>query len=92
MLPASNLRSGFGANILLLWCNDVPVFEVEDVNVAPGKHGVLLPAFPLLDRADGQAQLGGPGHGLYILIHQRETRERGTKTTDKGKTWECREH
>ena len=63
MLPASNLRSGIGANILLLWCNDVPVFEVEKVNVAPGKHGVLLPAFPLLDRADGQAQLGRPDKG-----------------------------
>ena len=36
------------------------MFEVEKVNVAPGEHGVLLPAFPLLDRADGQAQLGRP--------------------------------
>ena len=63
MLPASNLRNGIGADILQLWRNYVPVFEVEKVNVAPGEHGVLLPAFPLLDRADGQAQLGRPDNG-----------------------------
>ena len=63
MLPASNLRSGIGANNLKLLCNDAPVFEVEKVNVAPGEHSVLLPAFPLLDRADGQAQLGRPNNG-----------------------------
>ena len=65
MLPASNLRkvelelifSDFGA------INDVPVFEVEEVNVAPGEHSVLLPAFPLLDRTDGEAQLGRPDKG-----------------------------
>ena len=44
------------------------MFEVEKVNVAPGEHGVLLPAFPLLYRADGQAQLGGPDQGLYRVI------------------------
>ena len=39
------------------------MFEVEEVNVAPGEHGVLLPALPLLDRAYGQAQLGRPDKG-----------------------------
>ena len=54
------------------------MFEVEKVNVAPGGHGVLLPAFPLLDRADRQTQLGRPGQGLYILIErERETGEKG---------------
>ena len=68
------------------------MFEVEKVNVAPGEHGVLLPAFPLLDRADGEAQLGRPDQGLYVMIDQRETREKVSKTTDKGQTWECLEH
>ena len=78
MLPASNLRCGIGADNLQLWCNDVPVFEVEKVNVAPGEHGVLLPAFPLLDRADGQAQLGRPDKDDNVGEEQ-ETREMGAK-------------
>ena len=53
------------------------MFEVEKVNVAPGEHGVLLPAFPLLDRADGQAQLGRPDTGLCtsFIGEKQEKRE-----------------
>ena len=69
------------------------MFEVEKVNVAPGEHGVLLPALPLLDRADGEAQLGRSKASRIVLFWRRMYISTLLEVnTQQWQTWGCRGH